>query len=115
MKHPYPPYPAIERALTEVILEARSKEIRLQNVETVSCSEDWCRTLGVWFFYESDLEVEVHKKDGTNEWLKKTFVRELDAAKVNFRFSELPEISFEFDSIENVKKNYQGSYFLRMK
>jgi hypothetical protein len=115
MKHPYPPYPAIERVLTEVILDARSKGIRLQNVETVSCSEDWRRTLGVWFFYESDLEVVVHKKDGANEWLEKTFVRELDAAKVNFRFSELPEISFEFDSVENIKKNYQGSYFLRMK
>jgi hypothetical protein len=115
MKHPYPPYPAIERALTEVILKARSKGIRLQNIETVSCSEEWCRTLGVWVFYESDAAAQAHKENGTNKWIEKKFVEELDAAKVSFRFSELPEISFEFDSVENVKKNYQGNYFLRMK
>lgn len=115
MKHPYPPYPAIERALSEVILEARAKGIRLQNVETVSCSEDWCCTLGVWFFYESDLEVKIHIKDGANEWLERQFVKELNAAKMDFGFSELPEVFFEFDSVENVKENYQGSYFLRMK
>jgi hypothetical protein len=115
MKQPFPPYPAIERALTEVILEARLRGIRLQHIETVSCSEKWCRTLGVWFFYESDAEVQANKKNGTDEWIGKKFVSEIDAVKASFGFSELPEISFEFDSVENVKTNYQGNYFLRIR
>ncbi len=115
MKHPYPPYAAIERALTEVILEARSKGMHLHNAETVSCSEEWCRTLGVCFFFASDAELEANKKNGTNEWIEKKFVSELNAAKASFGFYELPEITFEFDSGENVKINCRGSYFLRMR
>jgi hypothetical protein len=114
MKRPYPPYPAIEQALTEVIVEARSKGKPI-HTETVTTSEEWDDTLGIWLFYESDAEAQAHRKDGTNEWIEKKFVEELDARKLSFGFSKLPTISFMFDSAENVKKNYQGSYYLRMR
>ena len=114
MTYPYPPFAAIEHALSEVILAARPKGIRLQDVKPLTAPGEE-HTLQVWFFYKHDTDVPAYEQDGTSEWLTERFVEELSAAKKQFRFTELPETTFMFDSTENLKKNYQGNYYLRFK
>lgn len=72
-------------------------------------------SLVIWFFYQNETDVLKYEQCGTNKWMKDKFIEELDAAKRQFRFSVLPEATFMFDSTENIAKNYQGSYYLRMK
>ncbi len=114
MDYPYPPSAAIDHAWGEVVREARSRGIRIQDVQLPPLT-DGELVLDVWFFYEYEADVEAYEQDRTNEWVEEKFVKELDAAKKQFGFSELPETRCMFDSTENVKKNYQGSYYLRFK
>ncbi|MDN2705668.1 hypothetical protein O0881_27100 [Janthinobacterium sp. SUN100] len=115
MRHPYPPYSAIELALNEVILAARLKGVSFKNTELITTSEEWDRELVVLFFYQNDTDVQWNQETGINEWLQRKFVHELNATKVRYGFSEFPEITFMFDSEENVKANFQGDYFLRLR
>ena len=115
MKHPYPPYSAIELALNEVILAARLKGVSFKNTELITTSEEWDRELVILFFYQNNTDVQWNQENGINKWLQRKFVHELNATKVRYGFSEFPEITFMFDSEENVKLNFQGDYFLRLR
>lgn len=115
MLPPFPPYVAIERALTEVILAARAKGVAFRETHLITTSAEWDRDLTVLFFYPLDADVEAYQADGTSVWAQEKFISELHAAKRNFDFSELPNMTFEFDSHENVVNNYQGNYFLRLR
>jgi hypothetical protein len=115
MHTPYPPFAAIEHAMEEVIEEIRAREIRLKTVEFVTTSEEWDDSLGVLIFYENDSDIVTYNGDGTTEAIKTKFLDELVATKTRFLFSELPKINFAFDSHENVVKNFEGSYFLRLR
>ncbi|GAC1327689.1 MAG: hypothetical protein NVSMB28_24460 [Collimonas sp.] len=115
MHSPYPPFAAIEQAMGEVIIKVRARGIRLRNAEFVTTSEEWDDSLGVLIFYENDSDIVAYEKDGTTDMIKLKFLEELAASKLQFSFSELPEMDFVFDSHENVVKNYDGSYFLRLR
>ena len=115
MHTPYPPFAAIEQAMSAVIVEMRAREIRLKNVEFVTTSREGDNSLVVLIFYESDSDVAIYDGDGTTEAIRLKFQDELAASKSQFSFSQLPNMSFVFDSHENVVKNFEGNYFLRLK
>ena len=84
--------------------------------EFVTTSEEWDKNLGVLVAYETDEELELRNADGTSERLKTEFTEELENAMKVLPFDQMPEtIAFEFDSHENVVRNYRGSYFLRLR
>lgn len=115
MRHPYPPFSAIEAALSELILGARLAGIHFKHTELAEFPAEWDPNLVVLIFYEYDADVQTYDRNGTREWVEDKFIEELNEVKAQFRFTELPKIQFEFDSVENVKKNYQGSYFFRLR
>lgn len=115
MKQPYPPFPAIERALSDVLDDMEVRGVRVRHTEVVTTSEEWDESLGIWFFFENDDELAKYRLDGTTGTIEALFNDHLEAAKKPYSFSKLPAVVFEFDSHENVLRNYQGSYFLRLR
>lgn len=101
--------------MADVLGEAKVKGIRIRNTEFVTTSEDWDDSLGVWFFYEKDMDIVKYEADGTTERIKQHFLEQLEASKTTYPFSKLPNVIFEFDSHENVVLKYQGNYFLRLR
>jgi hypothetical protein len=115
MKQPYPPFPAIEQALSDVLDDMKLRGIAINHTEIVTTSEEWDDSLGIWFFFEDDSELATRRMDGTTVAIEALFKDRLEAAKNPYFFSKLPKVVFEFDSHENVQRNYQGSYFLRLR
>ncbi len=68
-------------------------------------------SLEVYVFYKKDDDIVENQKNGVTEKIKETFINiiyDIDCTRFN-------EISFVFDSHENVIKNYEGSYFFRLR
>jgi hypothetical protein len=70
-------------------------------------------SLVVVFFYKFDKMITYYTENGKSEQLKNKFISLLK--ELHYPFQLIPLISFIFDSDENVQKNYQGSYFYRMR
>ncbi len=115
MKQPYPPFPAIEQALSDVLDAMKVRGVRVRHTEVVTTSEEWDETLGIWLFFEDNSELAKCRMDGTTVAIETLFNDRLEAAKNPYSFSKLPTVVFEFDSHENVLRNYQGNYFLRLR
>ena len=115
MHPPYPPFPAIEQALSDVVDDMKARGVRVRHTEVVTTSDEWDDSLGIWFFFEDDDELAKCRLDGTTQTIEVLFKDRLELAKDPYSFSMLPTVVFEFDSHENVLRNYQGSYFLRLR
>ena len=70
-------------------------------------------SLEVYVFYESDADITQYLKNGINDKVKQIFLQALTDMNYMKHFSD--SITFIFDSNENVVKNYQGNYFLRLR
>jgi len=69
--------------------------------------------LQVLIVYKKDKDLQANIASGLVEQTKAEFLRILE--EVGY-FKENPrDVYFEFDSHENIKKNYEGSYFLRLR
>jgi hypothetical protein len=103
----------IEAAKEKLIRWAKSQDIPLFNVEFVVPFVDNDFGLFVWLFYTLNQMVEELSMIGISEKVKSEFINilfELGYPKILIQFVE-----FEFDSDENVQKNYEGSYFYRLR
>ena len=70
-------------------------------------------SLDVLIVYKRDKDLQANIALGLVEQTKAEFLRILE--EVGY-FKENPrDVYFEFDSHENVKKNYEGNYFLRLR
>lgn len=94
---------------------AKSRGLSLKHVELLTGSAASEGSLGIIVFYENDIDVKRNLENGMSEWLRQKFLEELDCVKERYFFSDLPKMSFEFDSEENVRLNFQGNYFLRLR
>ena len=103
----------IESVKKDLLQWSQSKGIRLCHLESVVPFVETDDTLHTVFFYETNADVALYKGNGTSNQiiayyfdLLRRFGSLVEHSKVN---------SIEFDSDENVKRNYQGSYFHRMR
>jgi hypothetical protein len=69
--------------------------------------------LGVWIFFPTDDDLNQHIRSGATEAIEADFRNILKQLKYPFR--RFPRVGFVFDSDENVQKNYEGSYFYRLR
>ena len=69
--------------------------------------------IGVTIFFRSASDIVACEANGTNEDMRNFIYDELDKFGRGKR-GEI-RVDFEFDSFENVEKNFEGNYFLRMK
>ena len=90
--------------------EARS--IPLHGIQHVITWEDWDDGIGVYIFLHTMAQVEALRPENIDEMKYRylAFLREYD-----YPFDRFPNVAFEFDSDENVRKNYAGSYFYRLR
>jgi hypothetical protein len=70
-------------------------------------------SLSVWLFYDTDVNVARSARDGSTDRLQREFVDRL--ARVGYDQRWLEQIEFVVDSHENVVRNYDGSYFYRLR
>jgi hypothetical protein len=103
----------IEEAEIFVMKWAENQGTPLYKIEYVATFEKWDNGIGVYIFFES--EEEKYKAQNINffERIKQYYLSILKELK--YPFNKFPEIIFFYDSDENVKKNYEGTYFYRLR
>jgi hypothetical protein len=113
---PYPSSAAIEIAVARSVASARARGFSVHRIEYIAPSESWCKSLALIVFLGTDAELEQRTQDGSIAWFRSDFAEQLRACTGVLPFERMPEeISYEFDSHESVVRNYQGSYFLRLR
>jgi hypothetical protein len=65
-----------------------------------------------YIFYKKDKEIQEYENKGISQAIRDFIYNELERQGRGNR--EEIKVSFEFDSDENVKKSYDGDYFLRL-
>ena len=73
----------------------------------------YAKSLEIYVFYRKNKELTEYQANGIAEKTKDEIKRILAELGYFKEFSE--DIRFEFDTHENVKKNYKGSYFYRFR
>ena len=100
--------------LKKLILDwTMQNEIRLHWVDYVVPFVLTDKSLTVWLFYDTDKTKSDYEINGTNEIVKNQYLHFL--TKLGYTIDYLKEVTFYIDSEENVKKNYEGSYFYRLR
>lgn len=69
--------------------------------------------LGVYVFYESDNQISEADESGLAKDIESLVFEELE--RVGRGSKEGIKVSFEFDSHENVIRNYEGDYYNRLR
>ncbi len=100
----------IDKAKQVLISWAKDNNVNVFAVQFVPMFD---LSLEVYVFYDNDLEIEKYLNNGISNKVKKVFINELNSLRYFEDFNE--KIEFIFDSNENVVKNYQGSYFFRLR
>ena len=107
------PWGIISRAREALLELEASKGISIHEVLVNATFEKWDDGIGVWIFFPSDDDLKQHAKSGAIEAIEADFRNILKQLKYPFR--RFPRVGFVFDSDENVQKNYEGSYFYRLR
>ena len=105
----------------EIIDRAEIKILEKYKLETISIFKvDFCATfeqcsdgIGVFIFFESNKDLQDAEIKNLFTKIKGDFLKILK--EENYPFDDFPNIRFEFDSDENVRDNYEGSYFYRLR
>ena len=103
----------IEAAETAILKWSETKGINLYRVEFVVPFVEDSFDLGVWIFYQTDQEVTLYAEDGTSHRVEQQFLNELQALDYPKQF--ITQVKFRFDSDKNVQRNFEGSYFYRLR
>lgn len=103
----------LEKAKVLLVEFAREKKIVIHSVECVATFEDWDSGIGVFIFFPKEADLRVHANSGMTALLENEFKAIL--SKLKYPFDKFPDVCFEFDSDENVQKNYEGNYFWRFR
>ena len=70
-------------------------------------------SLEVYVFYERDIDITQNQQNGVSDRIKQVFLKTL--YDLNYMKIFNNNVTFTFDSNENVINNYQGSYFFRLR
>ncbi|OLE23160.1 MAG: hypothetical protein AUG44_22860 [Actinobacteria bacterium 13_1_20CM_3_71_11] len=103
----------IAAAKTALLGWAQSNDIPLVRVEFVVPFVETDFSLSVWLFYDTNANVTRAAADGTTTNVEQEFQSILSAA--GYPTDWLSRVSFYIDSHENVERDYEGSYFYRLR
>ena len=103
---------AVEKADRAFEKWCSKNRIPLHKIEHVITWEDWDDGIGVYFFLQNISDVE-ELQEGQAEKMKNIYIEQL--RNNNYPFEKFPNVVFEIDSDENVRKNYEGNYFYRLR
>jgi hypothetical protein len=103
----------IDKAEQLTIEWAKSNNINLYRIEFVVPFILTDQRLEVWLFFDTEHKMKEYELDGTSQIVKSKYLDFL--VELNYPSDYLKEVSFITDSDENVQKNYEGSYFYRLR
>jgi len=103
----------ITKAKEEIMNWAGNQKISLFRVEYVVPFVQDDFSLTTWFFFKTDQDVVDNAQDGTSDRLSQRFLEILQ--NMDYPAPNIKQVSFIFDSDENVQKNFEGSYFYRLR
>lgn len=86
--------------------------VPLHTIDHVITWQTWDDGIGVYLFLENISDVDALDREQSDQ-IKATYLEFLK--EFDYPFDKFPNIGFEIDSDENVKKNYAGSYFNRLR
>jgi hypothetical protein len=106
-------FACIDQAQVSVLTWAQEAGIPLHRVEFVVpfISDDF--SLSAWFFYETEDQLRGSEQAGWSAVITSTFTRALQSA--GYAEEWLREVNYMFDSHEHVVRDYEGSYFYRLR
>ena len=99
----------LEKAIPRIKHWAKKNNCKIYNIEYVPIFGE---ELDILIFYKTDLELEMFKTKKITDLTKKEFIAILEEIGYTTEFNN--NIRINFDSDENVQKNYQGNYGLRL-
>lgn len=103
----------LKSAEKELISWDSLHSINIYRIEYVAIFEDWSDGIEIYIFYKTEKEKIQVQEEGYIDKVKGHFIHLLK--KYNYPFVQYPNVVFTLDSDENVKLNYEGSYFLRLR
>ncbi len=106
-------FACIASARTSLLKWAEEQGISLHRIEFVVPFVDADFKLSAWFFFETDEQLRRSDAMGWPERLSARFTEVLSA--LGYPAAWLTKIGFSWDSHENVIRNYEGSYFYRLR
>ncbi len=92
---------------------AIDQSIPLEHIEVVVPFVDDDFDLHAVMFMSTNADLEACRKDGMTTRIQEKYIASLKQHE--YPDTWLEQVSFEFDSKENVDLNYEGSYFYRMR
>ena len=99
----------LEKAIPRIVHWSKKNNCKIYNIE---CVPIFGEELDILIFYKTDLELEMFKTKKITDLTKKEFIAILEEIGYTTEFNN--NIRINFDSDENVQKNYQGNYGLRL-
>ena len=99
----------LEKAIPRIKHWAKKNNCKIYNIEYVPIFGE---ELDILIFYKTNLELEMFKTKKITDLTKKEFITILEEIGYTTEFNN--NIRINFDSDENVQKNYQGNYGLRL-
>lgn len=106
-------FSTIELARASVLRWARGRGIPLHRIEFAVPFVDTDFRLSAWFFFETDEQLRRAGDLGWPDRLAAAFTEALRS--LGYAPDWLPEIRFVYDSHEAVCRDYEGSYFYRLR
>lgn len=83
--------------------------VKIYRTEYVPCFGE---SLDVFIFYKTDKALKKYKENGMIQKTQRKFMDILKKIGYIKKFNDV--VRFEFDSHENVMKNYEGNYYYRI-
>ena len=99
----------LEKAIPRIKHWAKKNNCKIYKIE---CIPIFGEELDILIFYKTNLELEMFKTKKITDLTKKEFITILEEIGYTTEFNN--NIRINFDSDENVQKNYQGNYGLRL-
>ena len=103
----------IEPAGDKLMEWASLEKIKIARIDYVVPFVPEDKSVVVYIFFDSDETVCHYNKNGTTELVKTKYLDILE--ELMYPGSYLAQVDFVIDSKENVDKNYEGSYFFRLR
>jgi len=109
----HPGWSIIDQAKERLLRFGPAAGIQIHSIHYVATFEEWDDGIGVWVFFPTDRELAEHTGSATTKTLEDEYLKVL--RELNYPFHKFPRVTFVFDSDENVQRNYEGSYFYRLR
>ena len=99
----------MKKAIPRIVHWSKKNNCKIYKIE---CIPIFGEELDMLIFYKTNLELEMFKTKKITDLTKKEFIAILEEIGYTTEFNN--NIRINFDSDENVQKNYQGNYGLRL-